>query len=426
MDYAEFEGLLKQAMGLDAASIGSSAIERAVQMRMLACELNDMLAYWELVQTSTTELQALIEAVVVPETWFFRDREAFAALARMAYEEWLRTHTGAVMRLLSLPCSSGEEPYSMAMALLDAGFPASLFQIDAVDISARVLTHAKRAVYGKNSFRGNYLDFRDRYFEDTAHGHRLSDAVRQQVHFHQANLFAPNFLPGTEIYDMIFCRNLLIYFDRATQDNAVHVLQRLLKAKGTLFVGPSETGLILSHDFVSAKVPLAFAFRKADAAVPATARAPAPVIRPSDRHPISTPNKHAFAASKLSPQKHGVSGQVLRPSMLPTPVVKLDGGVEEAAALADQGRLVEAAKSCEEHMRKQGPSPQAFYLLGLIRDASGNAPEAIQYYRKALYLDPNHQDSLAQLAFLLEKQGDAKGAQVLRNRVTRSETKHAQ
>jgi chemotaxis protein methyltransferase WspC len=426
MDYAEFESLLKQAMGLDAASIGSSAIERAVQMRMLACELNDTLAYLELVRASTTELQALIEAVVVPETWFFRDREAFAALARMAFEEWLRTNTGSVMRLLSLPCSSGEEPYSMAMALLDAGFPASLFKIDAVDISARVLTHAKRAVYGKNSFRGDHLDFRDRYFEATTHGHRLSDAVRQQVNFHQANLFSPNFLPGAEIYDIIFCRNLLIYFDRATQDNAVHVLQRLLKAKGILFVGPSETGLILSHDFISAKVPLAFAFRKIDATVPATPRAPAPVVRPAARPVMSPPNIQAPAASKLPPQKHVVPNQVVRSGTPPTPVAKLDGGVEEAAALADQGRLAEAAKSCEEHMRKQGPSPQAFYLLGLIRDASGNALEAMQYYRKALYLDPNHQDSLAQLAFLLEKQGDAKGAQLLRNRVTRSETKHAQ
>src|SRR5882757_9223554 len=164
MDYAPFEALLKQAMGLDAASIGASAIEHAVQ--------------------------ALIETVVVPETWFFRDREAFAALARMAFEEWLRTRaehmqhmqdTQDMMRLLSLPCSTGEEPYSMAMALLDAGFPANRSHIDAVDISARALAHARRAVYGRNSFRGDRLDFRERYFEATAQGLHLSDVVQQQV-----------------------------------------------------------------------------------------------------------------------------------------------------------------------------------------------------------------------------------------------------
>jgi chemotaxis protein methyltransferase WspC len=420
MDYAEFGNLLKQVMGLDIASIGSSAIERTVQARMSACAMNDSVAYLELLQASATELQTLIEAVVVPETWFFRDREAFSALARIACEEWLSTHTGGVLRLLSLPCSSGEEPYSMAMALLDAGFPASLFQIDAVDISTRALTHAKDAMYGKNSFRGNDLSFRDRYFEATAHGYHLSDTVRQQVHFHHANLFAPNFLPGVEIYDMIFCRNLLIYFDRPTQDNAVRVLQRLLKAKGVLFVGPSETGLMLNHDFVSVKVPLAFGFRKIDAAVRATARASIPLVRVAARSP-ATPPPAAPKSWSQKPlpdfSKPVTQSRPCRPQEKP--------GLAEASALADRGHLAEAAKSCEEHMRRQGPSPQAYYLLGLINDSSGNLQEAVQLYRKALYLDPNHLESLANLAFLLEKQGDPKGAQMLRNRVLRAEPKRA-
>jgi hypothetical protein len=104
------------------------------------------------------------------------------------------------------------------------------------------------------------LGFRDRHFESKAHGYHVAEAVRWQVHFEQGNLLAPGFQPEAEIYDVIFCRNLLIYFDRATQDRAIKVLERLL-TKGFLFVGPSETGLLLSHDFVSAKVSLAFAFR---------------------------------------------------------------------------------------------------------------------------------------------------------------------
>src|SRR5690242_3881113 len=115
MGCVEFETLLKQTMGLDAASVGAAAIERAVRARVSAVGLNDMRVYWELVNTSRAELQALIEAVVVPETWFFRDREAFTVLARIAREEWLPTHGEGSLRLLSVPCSSGEEPYSMAM-----------------------------------------------------------------------------------------------------------------------------------------------------------------------------------------------------------------------------------------------------------------------------------------------------------------------
>jgi chemotaxis protein methyltransferase WspC len=246
MGIADFENLLKASMGLNVASIGSSAIERAVQERLGVCHLDDPRAYWERVRDSGAELQELIEAVVVPETWFFRGRESLAALARLAREEWVRRPDG-VLSLLSLPCSTGEEPYSMAMALLDAAIPADRFRIDAVDISTRVLAQAGCAVYGRNSFRGHELAFRDRHFEATAHGYRLSEAVRRQVRFQQGNLFAAGFLPGVELYDVVFCRNVLIYFDRAVQQRVVSMLERHLAADGYLFISHSESLNTLDH-----------------------------------------------------------------------------------------------------------------------------------------------------------------------------------
>ena len=89
MIFERFEQLLKQAIGLDAASIGTSTIERAVQGRVQACKVEDAELYWALVNASPGELQALVEAVVVPETWFFRDRPAFAAMAQLAREQLL-------------------------------------------------------------------------------------------------------------------------------------------------------------------------------------------------------------------------------------------------------------------------------------------------------------------------------------------------
>ena len=82
-------------------------------------------------------------------------------------------------------------------------------------------------------------------------------------------------------------------------------------------------------------------------------------------------------------------------------------GLDEAVRLADQGRFAEAAACCEEHLRRHGPSAEAFYLLGLVRDAGGNPTDAANYYRKALYLDPNHHEALVHLAFLLEQQGNS-------------------
>lgn len=414
MALAEIENLLKQTIGLDAASIGSAAVARAVRDRLAVCGLSDTRAYCERVRASATELQELVEAVVVPETWFFRNGEAFTALARVAQEEWLPTQTQGVLRLLSLPCSTGEEPYSMVMALRDAGVPGNRFHVDALDISARALTYARQALYGGNSFRSADLGFRDRHFTTRGTVYRLADEVRQQVHFRQGNLFDAEGLPGAELYDAIFCRNLLIYFDRATQDRAIGVLARLLTKQGLLFVGPAETGLLLPHDFVSAKLPLAFAFRKQTA----TARAATP--------PATCPAKRASAQRRMTPPSAALKPARARPATpvaapRQSPPVEPATGIDEATRLADQGCLVEAAKACEEHLRTHGASASAFYLMGLVRDAAGNHLEAGGYYRKALYLDPHHREALAHLALLLEKQGDTAGAQVLRRRSQRLE-----
>jgi chemotaxis protein methyltransferase WspC len=420
MALADLEQLLKASMGLNVASIGTAAILRAVQERLSVCMIADLPAYMERVRKSGTELQALIEAVVVPETWFFRDRHAFVALTRLALEDWLPAHPEGVFSLLSLPCSTGEEPYSMAIALLDASVPANRFRVDAVDISARNLAQGIRAEYGKNSFRGRGLAFRHAHFDETTDGYRLREPVRRQVRFQQGNLFAPDLLPGEAIYDVIFCRNVLIYFDRAAQDRALVVLNRLLRANGVLFVAPAETGLLSSHHMVSTNEPLAFAFRKASVLPPAVSRKSArPVKPPAARRPSTeaTPALHA-TDQKPAPREAASIAAVS-----PTPRGDPPADLAEAMQLADRGRFADAAARCEEHLHRCGPSAPAFYLMGLVRDATGDASDAARYYRKALYLDPSHYDTQIQLALLIEKEGDAAGAQVLRNRTRRLEQK---
>lgn len=420
MGLTDLENLLRESMGMSVASVGSTAIARAVQERVSLCKVADLDAYLERVRASGAELQALIEEVVVAETWFFRDRHAFTALARLTHEEWMPTHPDGVLSLLSLPCSTGEEPYSMAMALLDANVPASRFRVDAVDISDRSLAQGMRAVYGKNSFRGQELGFRDRHFDETAEGYRVSETVRQQVRFQHGNLFAADFLPGVAIYDVIFCRNVLIYFDRPTQDRALVVLNRLLHAKGLLFVAPAETSLPGSHDMVSTNQAQAFAFRKASGLPPALKRPAAHAVEPrSARRPVA-PAVPVVRAARLAFAPPALALPAGAPPWRSTdPEVDL----EEASRLADQGHFVEAAICCEEHLRRCGPSATAFYLMGLVRDATGNHIEAATHYRKALYLDRDHYDAQIHLALLMEKQGDSAGAQVLRNRARRLEQK---
>jgi chemotaxis protein methyltransferase WspC len=399
----EIAEMFTHALGLDTTTIGSLAIERVIRDRLSACVLRDPHEYCEHVRTSASELQELIEAVVVPETWFFRDREAFVEFARIVVTQ-CRAHSDRMLRLLSLPCSTGEEPYSMAMALFDAGVEPNRFHIDAVDISSRALERGRRAMYGKNSFRGSDLDFRERHFEATPGGYRLHDAVRRPVHFTRGNLLAAEFVPPAAQYDVIFCRNLLIYFARAAQERAIAIVQRLLKPGGVVFVGPAEAGLLFAHEFIWSKVPLAFAFVK-DATVARVAR-----IAPS-ASALEPPRSYALKLAPASRTRTFSKGtQKAATELL---------GIDEATRLADLGRFVEAAQLCEAHIRSRGPSPQALHLMGLICSADGALSKAAKYFRQALYLDPTYGASASHLALLLEKRGDVLGAQLLRGRARR-------
>ena len=186
------EALLKQKIGLDANSIGSNTITHAVERRRLSCGLPDRAAYLSHLRSSPQELEDLIEAVVVPETWFFRDREPFVYL-RQFVTEWQAAHSAGVFRVLSAPCSTGEEPYSIAMTLLQSGLTSAQFKVDAVDISHRALLKAKRGIYGKQSFRGGGVVDQSRYFQPAESGQEIRPFVRNTVNFIQGNLLNPVF-----------------------------------------------------------------------------------------------------------------------------------------------------------------------------------------------------------------------------------------
>ena len=416
-------------MGLDAASIGSGVIQRTLRLRMKSLGIIRVEEYKTLLESSKTEWQELVEAVVVTETWFFRDGEPFQAFIRFAREEWLPAHPTRVLRLLCVPCSSGEEPYSILMALHDSGLPVDRFHIDATDISARALARARRGIYSRNSFRGKDLTFRDRHFRPSKDGYVLEPTIRNAGNFFEANLLSPAFLAQqNEPYDAIFCRNLLIYFDRPTQARALQKLEGLLAPSGLLFVGPAEQPLALEQGFVSANIPMAFACRKAGfqpgtSGTEAIARSvlagarKAPAVRAArflklPELPLPRPEAAARELSFLKP---------LPPSL---PLKPKPASLDEARRLADAGKLNEAAAICEAHLQRDGTTAQAWYLLGLVRDADGD-PTAADCYRKALYLEPNHYETLLQLTLLAEKSGDLNRARTLRNRAERLKKQEA-
>jgi len=427
------EKLLRERIGLDPASVGSSAINRTARLRMKALGVAVFEEYVKLAEKSRAEWTELVEAIVVTETWFFRDRDPFNAFVQLVKEHGPTAHGGR-LRVLSVPCSSGEEPYSLVMALLDAGLSPEKFRIDAADISGRALNRARRAIYGRNSFRGKELGFRDRYFTHTKEGYLLSPAVRSAVRFFEGNILSTNFLPPRATYDFVFCRNLLIYFDGETQARALNTVGRLLAPSGVLMVGPAEQPLALENGFVSANIPMSFACRKGPPGARPPIMRPRPVkllhspMMPAMPAPLPTrlPQTGLSTTQKVLPMVTGAVTKGPGPYAGMLPPVR--GGKELALEppsdlalarrLADQGKLKEAAILCQAHLRMEPASAQAWYLLGLVSDARGK-PEASECYRKALYLNPSHYETLLQLALLSEKSGDAARARTFRQRAAR-------
>jgi len=411
----EFEQVLRDLIGLSSDTVGPSVVRHALARRMAACGLGSWDAYRRHLAENRDERQELIDCVVVPETWFFRDREAFTAMTRKAGD---LQRADRPLRLLSLPCSTGEEPYSIAMALFDAGFEPPDFVIDAVDVSRRNLARAERAIYGRNSFRGNDLAFRDRYFEALGGEFRPIETVRKQVRFALGNALDPSRAAEREVYDIIFCRNLLIYFDRETQAAALAVLRRSLIADGLLLVGPGESGLPSLYGFSSARLPRAFAFTKVAAApVPgASAKPPPAANRPARRAPPHPTSRVAPAKPRHRPFAAPVA---TAPKAVAAPPDGKAAGLAAIESAANGGRLAEARAAAEHHIETFGPSAEAFYLLGLVQDADHAEAEAASNYRKALYLAPDHREALSHLKLLLQRRGDETGARALANRIER-------
>lgn len=426
---SRFRGWLLRETGIDPDSLGNDFLMRALTDRIHAWQADGervpsaarppvtpeaLDAYWQQLNASADERRALIELFVVPETWFFRDREAFATLARLAAER-LAAMPGRVIRVLSAPCSTGEEPYSAAMALLDAGLEPASFAIDAIDLSPRAIEQARLGCYGRNAFRGTATEFRTRYFTPTRDGWLLDERVRACVQFSHANLVEP--LADTGIrYDFVFCRNVLIYFDRDAQDRVIRSLDERLADDGVLFVGPAETGVAMRHGMRSARVPLAFAFHREPAAAPPAwlgdvrqpfAAVPPPVVPAAA---IDARADLALAtAGTAAPANDGIAAAL---DDAPT--------LEDAQALANAGAFDEAERVLAQFSARVGPHADAFYLNGLIADARGRAAEAGDFYRKALYLRPTHHEALTHLATLLDVGGDRAGAQWLLERARRS------
>lgn len=400
--------VLRKEIGLDPEVLGIRTLEVALATRMDALGLKDASLY--LGRLHGAERQALIDEVIVPETWFFREPTAFGLLGERARAK--RAREEGPFRVLSAACASGEEPYSAAITLLQAGLAAGEFTVDAVDVSAAAVARAREAVYGPRSERAGPVP--PQYRDDLGGGRfRLTRKVRDLVTLSAENLADPALLAGASPYDAVFCRNVLIYLTTAARRRCAASLARLLAPGGILFAGNAEALSRLDDRFLSYGPGEAFAFvlqtvpaRRAPLAfLPsplAAATATAPVVSPPRPHaplPVST---------AVTP-----------------PVEPPVSWLREATVLADQGRLDEALVRCDEHLRAAGPEAGAFYLRGVLFQALHDLERAEDDFLRTLVLDEWHEEALVHLALLSERRDDAVRAAGFRRRIAEARSRSA-
>lgn len=428
MPFVSIKNLLHQKIGLNASSIGDFSIERAIRHRISVNKLTDVKQYYEKLLGDSNELHDLVEEVVVPETWFFRNNTPFDAFTQYVSTTIApKLHEKEKLRILSLPCSTGEEPYSIAICLDRIGIPLDSVQIDAIDISKRALTKAKRAIYGKNSFRGDDETLKSRYFEKGGAGYRIKDEIREVVDFRQGNFLNITLAPEPAYYDAIFCRNLMIYFDRETQRQALDKLFRALKERGVLFVGHAEGSQVNKNNFVQLYSAKTFGYVKV---VESNSRKKVRPIKSPNRVPdqwvsvfdqLSKISPETIQAGKQKPASHKYisrsetdSGNQKSSEMV-APRISL----VSVERLANQGKYQDAIELAQLYLKQNPDSSEGYYLLGLVTDLNGDATRADTLLRKAIYLNPNHEQALLLAALLAEKRGDIEAAMSYKRRAKR-------
>jgi chemotaxis protein methyltransferase WspC len=473
------ERLLAERIGLDPSSVGEGLIARGVHARMAALGLRSKGDYERALLDRGDEVQALVEEVVVPESWFFRDDRPFQVLDRFARSGWLTDPSRPPLTALSIPCAGGEEPYSIAMTLLETGLPGHRFRVDAVDISARALARAIAGVYGSNSFREAASPLRSTYFREQNGAFTLDLAVRSTVRFHLGNLLDPSLFADRPPFDVVFCRNVLIYLDDHARIRAFATLARLIVDGGLLFLGHADridrpegspfepTGdkgsFAYRKEEVRAKKAMS-ARRKLDPVSLAgqgggTSLPPSPLVGEDrgggphyhrSREPASSnvtggatpplPNppprggrepEGKIARSKggatsphpnpppqggRGPEKRGPEKKKVAESAPAEPLASI---LDRASSLADLGRYDEATALVEALIRDGGANARAFFLLGLIAQAAGARDRAEAHYLKAIYLDSQQDEALLALALLARRKGDIVAEATYRRRAER-------
>jgi chemotaxis protein methyltransferase CheR len=263
--------LIEERFGLTFQGIRLEILESKLRPRLRELHLTTVRDYYQYLRfhpDRETELARLPAMVTNNETYFFRETHQFDLLVSHVIPERRAALRGRPFRVLSAGCSSGEEPYSLSIALHNAGLGLAgiSWEIDGCDLNLERIARAQEALYPETSLRACDADGRRKYFVAEPGGFRLRDKYRANVRLFPTNLMAPNGALGWSVYDVILCRNMLIYVSEEAFGQVIGLFARSLLPGGYLLLGHSESLLDRKTAFAPAMLNGAVVYRKLEAA----------------------------------------------------------------------------------------------------------------------------------------------------------------
>lgn len=424
---APFKTLLGACSGLHFSASNQRLLERGLLRRMQALQIGTLhhyLAYLTRQEENQDEFNKLVGLLTVGETCFFRYRSHHDALVHQVFPALLAKNAGSRrLRLWSAGCSTGEEPYSLAINLLD-NFPQTRdwdVQILATDINKRSLRQAREGLYLERALRQADAGYRERYFRRVGSCYLVEPQLRRLVHFTHLNLQADKFPDpgnGTAGLDLILCRNVLIYFQLETTRQIVSRFADCLNPQGYLFLGHAETLQYVSDRFVRHHQHSAFYYQLkgpqlAKAGLPVRSLVPPPKTLPPRPEPLPPPIAPARHVPRPGPvavpappltvspdvdalyqqataafdrEEFPVADQLFDQILAARPDHSL-ALVGKGLICANQGRHDEARKWVARAIQHDDLCPAAYLLRGLILDMEEQLERALVEYQKVLWLD---------------------------------------
>jgi chemotaxis protein methyltransferase CheR len=230
-------------------------LERRLSRRVLLHQFKSFKDYYHFLtydRRKDEELVEVIDSLTTNETYFFREEVQLKAFIEEIIPDLVaRKDGGRKLKIWSAGCSTGEEPYTIAMLLMEAGYDKKLdIEITGSDINQKVLAAARRGIYKRGSFRSSTDYYVQKYFKEDPPGNfKISDDVKKLVSFSYLNLFDPYKLSFLKDMDIIFCRNVIIYFNTASKKKLIGTFYDKLMPGGYLLLGHAESLMNISSSF---------------------------------------------------------------------------------------------------------------------------------------------------------------------------------